>query len=179
MKLQSKRLCSLWDHNTYHMRNKPLEKPIDGLFIYHCLFSVEAFASRPDQSIATKLSKMTAEKLLKKVRELRNDINRTHRQLLSEMGSIDINAPRPISPVEVEVEQRCFTPGSVMLMKVFMACDEYFTTLNKARLNGELTELETQRFRKQTIKTLSRCLHELNKTCLSFHKVRKQAESST
>lgn len=179
MKLQSKRLCTLWDHNTYHMQNKPLKKPIDGLFIYHCLFSVEAFASRPEQNITTKLSKMTAEKLLQKVRELRNDINQTHRQLLSEIGNIDINIPQSTTPVEVTAEQRCFTPGSVMLMKVFMASDEYFTTLYKARLNGELTELEVQRFRKQTVETLNRNLQELNKTCLSFHKVRKQAESST
>ncbi|MBE3902332.1 DUF1845 domain-containing protein [Vibrio parahaemolyticus] len=179
MELQSKRLCALWDHNKYTLRNTPVKKPIDGLFIFNSLFSVEAFASRPEQNLTTKLSKLTAEKLLKKVRALRNDINQQHRQLMTEMGDITLNAPREITAQVVEVEQRCFTPGSIMLMKVFMASDSYFTTLNKAKLNGELTENEMQAHRTTVIKQITQYLIELNKTCISFHKIRKQAEATT
>ncbi|HBC3388361.1 MULTISPECIES: Sec-independent protein translocase family protein [Vibrio harveyi group] len=179
MELQSKRLCALWDHNTYTLRSTPLKKPIDGLFLFNSLFSVEAFASRPEQNITTKLSKLTAEKLLKKVRALRNDINQQHRQLITEMGDITLNEPQEMTAQVVEVEQRCFTPGSIMLMKVFMVTDSYFTTLNRAKLNGELTEKEMQTHRTTVIKQITQCLFELNKTCLSFHKVRKQAEAAT
>ncbi len=45
MELRTKRLLSLWDHKTYTNRARPLDKPIDGLFVYQSLFSVEAFAS--------------------------------------------------------------------------------------------------------------------------------------
>ncbi|MDN4697258.1 hypothetical protein QYZ44_28395 [Vibrio parahaemolyticus] len=95
------------------------------------------------------------------------------------MGDITLNAPREITAQVMDVEQRYFTPGSIMLMKVFMASDNYFTTLNKAKLNGELTEKEMQTHRTTVIKQITQCLFELNKTCLSFHKVRKQAEATT
>ncbi len=177
MELQSKRLCELWDHHQYTLRATPLTKPIDGLFLFQSLFSVEAFASRPAQTLTTKLAKITAEKLLIKVRELRNDINRQHRELMANMGDLTLNDPREVEPTRMTVEQKQLTPGSVMLVKVFVACDHYFTTLNKAKLNGELTEKEMQAHRMAVIKQITQTLSELNKTCLSFHQVRKQAET--
>ncbi|TNZ83322.1 DUF1845 domain-containing protein, partial [Vibrio parahaemolyticus] len=33
--------------------------------------------------------------------------------------------------------------------------------------------------RATVIKQITQCLSELNKTCISFHKVRKQAEATT
>ncbi|MDN4716552.1 DUF1845 domain-containing protein [Vibrio parahaemolyticus] len=162
-----------------HPQKYPIKKAHRRAFSFNSLFSVEAFASRPEQNITTKLSKLTAEKLLKKVRALRNDINQQHRQLITEMGDITLNEPQEMTAQVVEVEQRCFTPGSIMLMKVFMVTDSYFTTLNRAKLNGELTEKEMQTHRTTVIKQITQCLFELNKTCLSFHKVRKQAEAAT
>lgn len=38
MELRTKRLLSLWDHKTYTNRARPLDKPIDGLFVYQSLF---------------------------------------------------------------------------------------------------------------------------------------------
>ncbi|WP_188047960.1 DUF1845 domain-containing protein [Vibrio vulnificus] len=177
MELRTKRLLSLWDHKTYTNRARPLEKPIDGLFVYQSLFSVEAFASRPTQNVTTKLAKATADSLLEKIRTLRDDINLRHRNFINTVGELDINTYSSQEFQEVDTEQRLFTPGSVMLMKVFMAADRYFNTLYKARLNGELTETEFNQLRNKMTKEITRNLNQLNMTCLSFHKVRKEAEN--
>ncbi|WP_341665609.1 DUF1845 domain-containing protein [Vibrio sp.] len=178
MELRTKRLLSLWDHKTYTNRARPLDKPIDGLFVYQSLFSVEAFASRPAQNVTTQLAKVTAESLLEKTRSLRDDINQRHRNFINNIGELDINTHSTQAFQEAETEQRLYTPGSVMLMKVFMAADRYFDTLYKARLNGELTETEYDRRRNKMAKQITRNLNQVNVTCLSFHKVRKEAEAS-
>ena len=177
MKLHSKRLLTLWDHHTYSPHKKKLKKPIDGLFIFECLFSVEAFASRPSQNLTTKLAKRTAEALLEKVRTLRNDINQQHRTLINECDSLGIRDDVIHTPTNVDVETRHYTPASVMLMKVFLSCDAYFAALYQARMEGELTETEMQHRRTSTAAQLTQQLRELNRTCLSFHQVRKQAEA--
>lgn len=179
MKLHSKRLLSTWDHNTYSTHKKKIKKPIDGLFIYQSLFSVEAFASRPAQNLSTQLSKRTAEILLEKVRALRNEITKRHRKLLNDCGSADIREVIVNQPTDVAVESRQFTPASVMLMKVFLSCDAYFSALYQARMEGELTETEMQQHRTNTLKQLNDLLRNVHRSCLSFHEVRKKAEAKT
>ncbi|MDN4697391.1 DUF1845 domain-containing protein [Vibrio parahaemolyticus] len=117
-------------------------------------------------------------KFVRKIRSLRDDINQRHRNFINNIGELDINTHSTQAFQEAETEQRLYTPGSVMLMKVFMAADRYFDTLYKARLNGELTETEYDRRRNKMAKQITRNLNQVNVTCLSFHKVRKEAEAS-
>ncbi len=176
MKLHSKRLLSLWDKTTYDLRNTRHQKPIDGVFIFQSLFSVAAFASRNEQSVSVKLAQKTAEIMLEKLRTLRNDINLQRRTLLQSIGDIDINLPPSNEPQTVDTQPQQYTPENVMLIKVFLACDEYFLTLHKAKMNGEITEKELQAKRKSSVKQLIELLNSLNRTCISFHQVRKNAE---
>ena len=179
MKLHSKRLLSIWDHHTYSAHKKKIKKPIDGLFIFQSLFSVEAFASRPAQNLTTQLAKRTADALLEKVRALRNDINQQHRKLINDCDSEDIRKIIVNEPIDVAVESRHYMPASVMLMKVFLSCDAYFAALYQARMEGELTETEMQHHRTNTTVQLDELLRNVHRTCLSFHKVRKEAEAKT
>ena len=178
MILHSKRLLSLWDRKAYGSDKKPINKPIDGVFIFNCLFSVSAFASRPDESLSTKLSKSTTEKLVNKVRALRNEINKLNLTLINNVGNIDLNQMGSDYSVTVDMDTKRYTSLTVMLLKVFMACDEYFISLHKAKLNGEITDSEFQTYRKESVALISQFLQDTNKTCTSFHKIRKQAEKT-
>ncbi len=179
MDLHSKRLLILWDQKNYGNDTKRHQKPIDGVFIFQSLFSVAAFASRTEQNLSTKLAQKTAEKLLQKVRALRNEINHRHRALCQSMGEIDINLSTDNEPQTLTINSKRYTPENIMLMKVFLAYDSYFRTLHQAKMNGELTEREHQDHRKEAIAQLTDLLHSINRTCISFHKVRKQTEKAT
>lgn len=179
MNLHSKRLQILWDQKTYGHETTRHQKPIDGIFIFQSLFSVAAFASRREQTLSTLLAQETTEILLTKLRDFRNSIIQKHQTLLQEMGSFEINIPKENEPQTLMFNPKHLTPENVMLMKVFLAYDDYFQTLNKAKVNGEVTPKEHQRFRKVAISELIALLNKLNVTCISFHQVRKQAESET
>ncbi|WP_231571962.1 DUF1845 domain-containing protein [Vibrio jasicida] len=179
MQIHSKRLLSLWDQKKFSPDTKRHQKTIDGVFIFQSLFSVAAFASRQESTVATKLAKKTAEMLLGKTRTLRNDVNQQHRLLLQNMGDIDINLTPDHEPQTLTVDAKRYTPENVMLMKVFLAYDDYFMTLHKAKMNGEITEREQQSYRKEAITQLTELLNSINRTCISFHKVRKEAECAS
>jgi len=178
MILHSKRLLSLWDRKTYGSEKKPIKAPIDGAFIFNSLFSVSAFASRQDESLATKLSKSTTEKLVEKVRALRNEFNQRNQTLIKSVGDINLNSSDSDYSVTLNIDEKRYTSLTVMLIKVFMACDEFFISLHKAKLNGEITDSEFQAYRKESVTLITQFLQDTNKTCISFHKIRKQAEKS-
>ncbi|MCU8386767.1 DUF1845 domain-containing protein [Vibrio vulnificus] len=178
MQLHSKRLLTLWDQKTFGQETTRHQKPIDGVFIFQSLFSVAAFASRPESTVATKLAQKTAEMLLEKTRTRRNDVNQLHRTLHQNVGDIDINLIPNSEPQTLTIDTKRYTPENVMLMKVFLAYDDYFMTLHKAQMNGEITEREQQSYRKEAITQLIELLNSINRTCISFHKVRKQAENT-
>ncbi|HFQ5013253.1 TPA: DUF1845 domain-containing protein [Vibrio vulnificus] len=179
MQLHSKRLLALWDQKTFGQETTRHQKPIDGAFIFQSLFSVAAFASRPEKSVATKLAQKTAEKLLEKTRARRNEIHQQHRSLHQNLGDLGINLPPNSEPQPLTIDAKHYTPENVMLMKVFLAYDDYFMTLHLAKMNGEITEREQQGHRKEAIAQLTELLNSINRTCISFHKVRKQTESAT
>ncbi|EGU33309.1 hypothetical protein [Vibrio scophthalmi] len=177
MQLQSQRLLSLWDHNQYS-NDKTRTKPIDGLFVYNSLFSVSAFASKQDQTPATLLAQMTTNKLLITLRDLRNNISKVDRELVSRIGSIPMNtSAHKRESKKIHIDESKHTPTTVMLIKVFLASDEYFTHLNQARLDGELLDTEQQENRKEIIALVIQTLHDINKMCISYHKVRKSVEA--
>ncbi len=176
MQLHSKRLLTLWDQKTFGYETTRHQKPIDGVFIFHCLFSVAAFASRLEKTISTKLAQKTSEMLLTKIRDMRNEINQQNRTLKQDMGDIEINVISGNEPQIISLDRSRYTPSNVMLMKVFLALDDYFMTLNKAKMNGEITIREQQQLRKNAINRLTELLNSINRTCISFHKVRKQTE---
>lgn len=179
MKLRSKQLLSLWDKHSYSTQKKTTQKPIDGQFIFQSLFSVDAFASKKNVSMDTQLSQHISEKLLLKLRKLRDSLNDQHRELKNSIDSSDINLNASEAlPVDIEINERSYTPCNVMLIKVFLACDRYFETLYQGRLNGELTQKEMQQKRKVAVNQISQCLYEINRTCISFHKVRKEAKAT-
>lgn len=176
MKFHSRRIMSLWNRAQFGNDKNRDKKHIDGQFVFDSLFSVSAFASRNEKDIQVKLAQRTAEKLLIKVRLLRNDIQAMNHQLRNRVGDITVNKTVVDNkPVTIKVEESKYTPETVMLTKVFIACDEYFLILHKAKINGEITDSEQQRYRRNAINKIKGFLSEANKTCISFHKVRKQA----
>ena len=179
MMLRSKRLLSVWDRHTYSNQKRPMKKPIDGVFIYNSLFSVAAFASRTETTVSKKLAAVTADKLLLKLRSCRDAINKERQHLLFQIGDVSLNPAADIPMVEVKIDTHRYAPVTVMLIKTFQAYDHYFHTLHLAKMNGELTDTEQQVCRKQAINGLNTLLHDLNRSCLSFHRVRKEQEQKT
>ena len=95
----------------------------------------------------------------------------------SEAGDIEMSKFVPATTIEVDIDAQKYTPESVMLLKVFIACDGYFINLYKAKKNGELIEKECQTLRAELVSQLINFLKEINKICIAFHKVRKKAEA--
>ncbi len=174
MNLNNKRLASLWDNQQFSTKNRKSEKPIDGKFIYSSLFSVGAFATRKDDSIETKFAASTADKLLLKVRSVRDEINKLNSEFLKGVEDIESNPYTPTNSFQIKLNDKSKTPESVMLSKVFVSCDRYFVNMYKARKNGELTERENQELRSAAIKMVQTLLDETNRACISFHRARKQ-----
>lgn len=177
MQLQSQRLLSLWDHNQFS-NTKSKSKSIDGLFVYNSLFSVSAFASRQDQTPSALLAQATANKLLLMLRDLRNSISKVDRELANQIGHAPMNTTahkRACKTIHIDTSKH--TPTTVMLMKVFLSCDEYYTHLHQAKLDGELLDSEQQEKRREITTIIIKTLRDVNKICISYHKVRKSVEA--
>ncbi|MGL6262097.1 DUF1845 domain-containing protein [Vibrio sp. WXL210] len=177
MKLHNRRVLILWDDAKYNPTQRPKHKPVDGAFIYHSLFSVGAFASKkgqnPKQAITQRLAIKTTEKLRLDARALRNELTKMARELIDEVGDIEINPVKLPTAERVVYDESKITPETAMLIKIFAALDGYFIILYKAFKNGELTDHEQREKRKLATSKLQAFLTNTNKTCLSFHKVRK------
>lgn len=172
MELKHKRLAALWDHKKYSNRAKKMDYPIDGEFILSSIFSVSAYASKKDDSIATKFSKKTAEKLIHKLKVVRDDFSKLDSDFTSKYKNLDVCCTRT-KIFTIDIDNKFITPETAMFIKIFITLDEYFTHLYMARMGGELNESETLALRNTCLEQLIQLLNETNKICLSFNKARK------
>ncbi|WP_145976575.1 DUF1845 domain-containing protein [Vibrio nigripulchritudo] len=177
MKLRSKRLIQLWDCTTNPSFTKKKRKPVDGSFIYSSLFSVVAYSTQKEITLVTKLAKEMTERLGDMTREKRDHIKNVHERFLSDIDTTELNPFRAAPYVELEIQHKKMTPVNALLIKIFVACDDYFLSLQKARRNGEISEKEQQEKRVEMLRYLERYMSEINERCIRFHKVRKEARN--
>lgn len=174
MELKNKRLAALWSTSKYDSQKTKKNKPIDGDFIFNSLFSVGAFASRKETSIQKKFARTTSDRLLSKLKKHRDDVAASAEEIRKKMAMLEINANHSTNTYPIDIDNKRFTPETIMLMKIFIETDAYFFELYKASRNGELTNDEHHQLRSEKVRSLMTLLNEVNKACVSFHKARKE-----
>ncbi|MGF1903632.1 hypothetical protein [Aliivibrio salmonicida] len=79
----------------------------------------------------------------------------------------------PSNQYALNFSQEKLSPQNTMLVKIFLATDAFIIELNKALFNGELNREQKQAYQNGILNDLTAFLMKLNKTCIEFHKLRK------
>lgn len=171
MKFHNKKLALLWQHDLLAPASK--RKPVDGQFIFSSLFSVYAFSTKNDNSLQTAFAKKVIEKIGDDLRAYRLTIKKDISQFKKDIDPIELRVFEPNNQYPLTINQEKVCPQNTMLVKIFLAIDDFIIELNKALFTGELNNQQKRAYQTGLLDNLTKHLITLNKTCIDFHKLRK------
>ncbi|GAL14549.1 hypothetical protein JCM19233_5561 [Vibrio astriarenae] len=136
-------------------------------------------ASNPKQKALSEVAQTLSEQQLVKLRACRDEVVKRHGDFINQFThaeDLTMNQHQSESHQvqTLSPDDKKYTPQTVMLIKLFHACDAYFNTLYFAHINGELTHQECSVLRQETMKTLRSLLALMVKSSMEFHKMKKQ-----
>ncbi|OCH48437.1 hypothetical protein [Aliivibrio fischeri] len=169
--LHSKKLAMMWHLSNIEPNTK--KHPIDGHFIFNSLFSVYAFSTQNNDHIPTLFAKKVCTKLGDELRAFRVQLKVKSQRFSEGMDDIELRPFVPRHEFKMNIDTTKLSPESTMLIKIFLAVDALLIKYNKALFDGELNSEQKRHYQHGTLTELHALLQSVNKTCLSYHRLRK------